>query len=72
MPTRLAGRTVSGEAILCEGADTLVTACGHQSVTGLEAELADWAGEVHVIGDCLAPRTAEEAVLEGLRAGAAI
>lgn len=24
---------------------------------------------VHVIGDCLAPRTVEEAVLEGLKAG---
>ncbi len=29
-------------------------------------------GEVHGIGDCLAPRTVEEAVLEGLRVGAAI
>jgi len=64
--------TLSGEPILCEGADTLVSAGGHQSVTGLEAELAGWAGQVHVIGDCLAPRTAEEAVLEGLRAGTAI
>jgi 2,4-dienoyl-CoA reductase-like NADH-dependent reductase (Old Yellow Enzyme family) len=61
--------TTSGEPIICEGADTLVTAHGHQSVTNLEAELQDWPGEVHVIGDCLAPRTAEEAVLEGLRAG---
>jgi pyruvate/2-oxoglutarate dehydrogenase complex dihydrolipoamide dehydrogenase (E3) component len=64
--------TLSGEPIICEGADTLVTAYGHQSVTGLEGELADWEGEVHVIGDCLAPRTAEEAVLEGLKAGVAI
>ena len=64
--------TLSGEAILCEGADTLVTAYGHQSETALERELDHWAGEMHVIGDCLAPRTAEEAVLEGLRAGFAI
>ena len=64
--------TTSGEAILCEQVDTLVTALGHQSNTSLESALADWPGEVHVIGDCLALRTAEEAVLEGLRAGVAI
>ena len=62
-------QTTSGEAILCEGVDTLVTAYGHKSNTSLEAGLEDWVGDVHVIGDCLAPRTAEEAVLEGLRAG---
>lgn len=62
-------QTTSGEAILCEGVDTLVTAYGHKSSTSLEAGLEDWVGDVHVIGDCLAPRTAEEAVLEGLRAG---
>ncbi len=64
--------TTSGEAMLCEGTDTLVTALGHSSVSNLETELFDWHGEVHVIGDCLAPRTAEEAVLEGLRAGVAL
>jgi hypothetical protein len=64
--------TASGEAILCEGVETLVTALGHQANTGLETDLADWVGEVHVIGDCRAPRTAEEAVLEGLRAGVAV
>ena len=64
--------TTSGEPILCEGADTLVMAYGHQSNTGLEMELAGWGGEIHIIGDCLAPRTAEEAVLEGLRAGVTI
>ncbi len=35
----------------------------------LERELEGWTGEVHLAGDCLAPRTAEEAVLEGLQAG---
>jgi len=64
--------TTSGEAVLCEGVDTLVAAHGHQSDTKLESELAGWQGEVHLIGDCLAPRTAEEAVLEGLRAGVAV
>ena len=62
----------SGEPVLCEGVDTLVTAHGHQADTGLEDALADWGGEVHLIGDCLAPRTVEEAVLEGLQAGVAV
>jgi 2,4-dienoyl-CoA reductase-like NADH-dependent reductase (Old Yellow Enzyme family) len=64
--------TTSGDAVLCEGVDTLVAAHGHQANTGLEDELAGWGGEVHLVGDCLAPRTAEEAVLEGLRAGVAV
>ncbi len=37
--------------------------------TTLERELEGWPGEVHPAGDCLGPRTAEEAVLEGLQAG---
>ncbi|MHA1554292.1 MAG: FAD-dependent oxidoreductase, partial [Alphaproteobacteria bacterium] len=65
-------QTTSGEAILCEGVNTLVTALGHQANNRLESDLTGWDGEVHVIGDCLAPRTAEEAVLEGLRAGFAV
>ena len=58
--------------MLCEGVDTLVAALGHEPETGLEDALGGFPGEVHVIGDCLAPRTAEEAVLEGLEAGAAV
>jgi NADPH-dependent 2,4-dienoyl-CoA reductase/sulfur reductase-like enzyme len=64
---------VSGkEPIIVDGVDTLVTSLGHDAVNGLEDELAGFAGEIHVVGDCLTPRTAEEAVLEGLRAGWAI
>ena len=37
--------------------------------TTLDHELDGWPGEVHLAGVCLAPRTAEEAVLEGLQAG---
>jgi hypothetical protein len=59
---------VSDDPIRCEAADTLVLALGHESVSTLEAGLAGFAGEVRLIGDCLAPRTAEEAVLEGLQA----
>ncbi|MBT7611993.1 MAG: FAD-dependent oxidoreductase [Rhodospirillaceae bacterium] len=57
----------SGEAIIVEEVDTLVTALGHHSVTTLADALEDWSGEVHMVGDCLSPRTAEEAVLEGLK-----
>jgi hypothetical protein len=64
--------TTSGEPVLCEGADTLVTALGHKANTDLANDLADWQSELHLIGDCLAPRTVEEAVLEGLRSGASV
>ena len=63
--------TTSGEPIVCEDVDTLILAQGHRPVTELEDSLSNWGGRVHVIGDCLAARTAEEAVLEGLEAGAA-
>jgi hypothetical protein len=58
----------SGAPLLMEEVDTLVLAQGHASETGLEEALADLATSVTVIGDALAPRTAEEAVLEGLEA----
>ncbi|WP_300720135.1 FAD-dependent oxidoreductase [Pseudomonas sp.] len=58
--------TASGEPILFEDIDTLVLCQGHQSVDTLGDELH---GRVafHRIGDCLAPRTAEEAIYEGLK-----
>ncbi len=62
----------SGEAIVCEGVDTLVLALGHEQETLLAGELDGWPGELHRIGDCVAPRTAEEAVLEGLKVGCAL
>lgn len=61
----------SFEPVICEGVDTVVLAQGHRPVTELEESLEGWHGTVHVIGDCRAARTAEEAVLEGLEAGAA-
>jgi pyruvate/2-oxoglutarate dehydrogenase complex dihydrolipoamide dehydrogenase (E3) component len=64
--------TTSGEPIIFDKVDTLVLSQGHESVSTLEDELGDWPGEVHVIGDAAAPRTAEEAVLEGLKVGAAL
>ncbi len=64
--------TASGEPIICEGVDTVVLALGHEQEAGLFDSLADWPGELHRIGDCVAPRTAEEAVLEGLKVASAI
>jgi NADPH-dependent 2,4-dienoyl-CoA reductase/sulfur reductase-like enzyme len=64
--------TASGEPIICEGVDTVVLALGHEQEAGLADSLADWPGELHRIGDCVAPRTAEEAVLEGLKVGSLI
>jgi 2,4-dienoyl-CoA reductase-like NADH-dependent reductase (Old Yellow Enzyme family) len=64
--------TASGEAIVCENMSTLVIAQGHQSVVTLEQDLADTDVEVHLVGDCLSPRSAEEAVYEGLMAARSI
>ena len=56
----------SGEPIICEGVDTLVIAQGHKQNTILEDEIRDLDIETHFVGDCLSPRSAEEAVYEGL------
>jgi NADPH-dependent 2,4-dienoyl-CoA reductase/sulfur reductase-like enzyme len=65
-------QTTNDEAIICKDVDTVVLALGHQSVTELEQALADFTHEVHIIGDCLAPRTVEEAILEGLKVGTSV
>ena len=62
----------SGEPIIVEEVDTIVTTLGHQSVDTLSDELESWRGTVVLAGDCLAPRTCEEAVLEGLRVATAL
>ncbi len=61
--------TTSGEPIVIEDVDTLVLAQGNVPDTTLLDSLEGYDGKVIAIGDCLAARTAEEAVLEGLRAG---
>ena len=64
--------TTSGEPVICENVETLVVSLGHESDTRLIGALDGYAGEVHAIGDCRAPRTAEEAVLEGLKVASAL
>ncbi|MFA9419268.1 MAG: FAD-dependent oxidoreductase [Gammaproteobacteria bacterium] len=61
--------TLSNEAVVCDGVDTLVLALGHSSNTDLEAILREMPIEYHLVGDCMSPRTAEEAVYEGMMAG---
>jgi 2,4-dienoyl-CoA reductase-like NADH-dependent reductase (Old Yellow Enzyme family)/thioredoxin reductase len=64
----------SGESVVIESIDTLVLCTGHAPVTELADALEDApaALEVRVIGDAATPRTAEEAVFDGLRVGADI
>ncbi|HDS1736571.1 FAD-dependent oxidoreductase [Pseudomonas sp. BP8] len=57
--------TASGEPMIFECIDTLVLCLGHQPLDTLADELAGLV-EVRRIGDCLAPRTAEEAIHDGL------
>lgn len=64
---------LTGEPVIIEDVAGLVLAQGHDPVDSLLVELethGTFDGEVHAIGDCLAPRTVEEAVLEGLKVAA--
>jgi 2,4-dienoyl-CoA reductase-like NADH-dependent reductase (Old Yellow Enzyme family) len=58
--------TASGEPMLLEDIDSLVLCQGHQPVDTLGAQLQGLV-PFDRIGDCLAPRTAEEAIYEGLK-----
>ncbi len=61
--------TLSGEAIECAEMDTLIVAQGHRPDTRLEAVLRSSGVPVTLAGDCRSPRSAEEAVYEGMMAG---
>lgn len=62
--------TAAQEPVVLEDVDTIVLACPNAPEDSL-TETAQ-AFEHHLIGDCLAARTAEEAVYEGLKAGMAV
>ena len=65
--------TLSGEPVILNDVDTLVTAFGAGSSNTLEKELKNnFHSKLHVIGDALSPRTVEEAILDGLKASTAI
>jgi pyruvate/2-oxoglutarate dehydrogenase complex dihydrolipoamide dehydrogenase (E3) component len=60
---------LTGEPMLIEGVAATVLACGHEPESELLDQLKLKGLAVVGVGDCLAPRTVEEAVLEGLIAG---
>lgn len=62
----------SGEAVVIDKVDTLVLCTGHTPVDELSSVLEDLQIETHLIGDAASPRTAEEAVYEGLKVAAEI
>lgn len=64
--------SVSGEPIVLEDTETLVLAQGQEPNDALLKELEGLALPVIPIGDCLAPRSAEEAVYDGLKAAWAL
>jgi len=63
---------VSGDAIIVSEVETVVLALGHWPNTSLEEELAPLRVPLHLAGGCLAPRSAEEAVYQGMMAGLAV
>ncbi len=67
---RLAATRVLEEKELA--ADVVVYYSGKEAVTGLAAELAGHVPEIHLVGDCLAPRRINHAVFEGHRVGRAL
>ncbi len=58
-----------GDPIICDGVDTIVTCYAPASETSLVEALDDFPDQILTIGDAAAPRTVEEAILEGFRAG---
>ena len=61
--------TLSNEPVICEDVDSLVLATGHRADTSLENALGQTGIDFHLVGDCLSPRSAEEAIYEGMMAG---
>lgn len=65
--------TLTGDPVLLDGVSGLVLNLGRIQQDSLLDELrASTPFEIHAVGDCLSPRTVEEATLEGLRVAATI
>ena len=64
--------TAAREAVVMEDVDTLVLNTPNIPEDGLLPCLTERGIAHHLIGDCLSPRTAEEAVYDGLKAGMAV
>jgi hypothetical protein len=63
---------LTDEPVVVDGVAGLVLACGSQPVSDLLSQLDEGGIPYVAAGDCLAPRTVEEAVLEGLVAAVGI
>lgn len=63
---------LTGEPVIIEPVTGLVLSQGHTPVDDLSAALEAAGIEVHLVGDCLAPRTVEEAVLDALKVGSLV
>jgi thioredoxin reductase len=59
----------SNEMMDFEGYDTVVLAAGNESREALYFDLKDKVKEIYRIGDCVAPRKTDMAILEGHRVG---
>ncbi|MFC9557522.1 FAD-dependent oxidoreductase [Rhodococcus sp. NPDC056960] len=59
--------TLTSQPVIIDDVAGLVLALGHRQEDGLLRALEGTGVPVHAIGDCMAPRTVEEATLEGLR-----
>ncbi len=64
--------TASREPVVLEDVDTLIVSTPNHPEDGLYEMIRARNIECQLIGDCLSPRTAEEAVYEGLKAGMAV
>jgi len=62
-------QAVTQEPVVFDEVDSVVVCHGAIATTALEAELSGLEIETRLIGDCLTPRTAEEAIYEGLLVG---
>jgi 2,4-dienoyl-CoA reductase-like NADH-dependent reductase (Old Yellow Enzyme family) len=62
----------SGEAVVIDKVDTLVLCTGHTPVDELADAIEDLEVETRIIGDAAAPRTAEEAIYDGLNVASEI
>ncbi|WP_050526859.1 oxidoreductase [Pseudorhodobacter aquimaris] len=64
--------TASQEPIMLEGVDSLVLSLGHRPQDALQGVIRARGIELYQIGDAMTPRTAEEAVFEGMTAGTSV
>jgi len=64
--------TLTQDPVVLDDIGTVVLSLGHSAVSDLRLELNDVRFPVISIGDCVSPRTAEEAVYEGFMAGAKV